>query len=244
MLSEIAAPWYFLQREALFGAAYGLGFFFGFFIAALLNQPEPTYARLGDALPFLGVRGGQAVAVFLVIFGWAWRVWGASYLSSAVVWSDDLETGALHVAGPYRFSRNPLYFGNVAIALGVGMLGPPAATGLVLIFKIILILALVDVEERSLAKRYGALYQAYAERVPRLIPNFLRKTGSPGSPHLTEGLRSELMTGGFVVAMLVGYVTQRPLSLPVAIVFAVSIAVALLFVRRKTRATEVARNLK
>ena len=52
------------------------------------------------------------------------------------------------------------------------------------------------------------------------------------------------MTGGFVVAMLDGYVTQRPLSLPVAIIFAVSIAVAMLFVRRKTRATEVARNLK
>jgi len=239
MVDEVAAPWFFRWRESLFGIAYGAGFFFGFFIAGSLHQMEPSYVRLGELLPVLGARGAQTLAVVLVAFGWAWRVWGASYLSSAVVWSDAVRTGTLHVEGPYRLTRNPLYFGNVAIALGVGMLGPPAVTGLVLIFNLVLILALVAVEERSLAKRYGSVYENYARSVPRLFPRFVPaqhlKTESATKPNLQQGLRSEVMTCGFVVAMLVGLVTARPLSLAVAIVFALSIAAGSVFTPREAR---------
>jgi protein-S-isoprenylcysteine O-methyltransferase Ste14 len=242
MVDEPATPWYFRRRATLFGVAYGAGFFFGFFIAGLLNQMEPSYARLGDALPVLGPRGAHLIAVLLVVFGWAWRVWGTSYLSGAVVWSDDLSTGALHVAGPYGLTRNPLYFGNIAIALGVGMLGPPSATGLVLIFNVLLILALVAVEERSLERRYGSVYQAYAHQVPRLFPRLwpsrrAQATEAAVAPDFMQGMRSEAMSGGFVVAMLVGYVTQRPLSLVVGLIFGLSIVVSSILTRDESRTT-------
>jgi len=233
MADPAATPWFFRHRETLFGFAYGGGFFLGFLIAGLVHQLDPTYARLGEALPWLGVRGGHALGLLLVIFGFAWRVWGAAYLSSSVVWSDFLETGAFHVGGPYRFTRNPLYFGNVAIALGIGMMGPPAVTGLVLIFNLILIVALIAAEERTLAARFGAAYEAYAARVPRLVPLFFRAAprDPAATPSLGQGLRSELMTGGFVLAMLVGFVTQHPLSLPVAAIYGASIVAATLFDR-------------
>jgi protein-S-isoprenylcysteine O-methyltransferase Ste14 len=233
MSDPAATPWFFRHREMVFGFAYGAGFFFGFLIAGFAGQLEPTYARLGDAVPWLGLRGGHATAVLLVIFGFAWRVWGAAYLSSSVVWWDFVETGALHVAGPYRFTRNPLYFGNVAIALGIGMLGPPAVTGLVLVLNLILIIALIAAEEQSLARRFGAAYAAYAARVPRLIPVFFRAAPPDpmARPSLAQGLRSEVMTGGFVCAMLVGFVTQQPLSWPVAAIYVASIVAATLFDR-------------
>jgi protein-S-isoprenylcysteine O-methyltransferase Ste14 len=211
-------PWYFRYRSSLFGAAYGGGFFFGYLITSLIangtNRPglmEPTFTQLGRLVPALGTRGALGSIFLAVTVGWLWRVWGASYLSSAVVWSPGVETGSLHVAGPYRFVRNPLYFGNLCWALALGAFGPPLVTALVVGGNWLLIEALIRSEEGSLEFSYGAGYARYAALVPRLLPLFLRSApASSERPAWTQGLRSEIWGLGFVLLTGYCFVTERP----------------------------------
>lgn len=73
--------------------------------------------------------------------------------------------------GPYRFVRNPIY---------TGMLGMLLATGLVVAKWVPLVLAIVlfivgtwiriRSEERLLRHAFGAEFEAYARKVPALIP--------------------------------------------------------------------------
>jgi protein-S-isoprenylcysteine O-methyltransferase Ste14 len=236
-LGTVQAPWYYRQRQLMIGLAYGCGFFFGYLIdgftapfwnqmvpnsnhAAAVVGAAPTYVLVGSIIPWLGVRGGLGVVLILVLVAWLWRVWGASYLSDTVIWSEDVRTGTLQVAGPYRFTRNPLYFGNLILALGMGMLAPPEGTILVVALNWLMVGLMIRVEEPPLLRAYGDAYRAYLQRVPRLFPVFFRSApATPAHPSLVAGLRSEIMIGAFVLAVLVGYLTQRPLSWPVLAVF-------------------------
>jgi protein-S-isoprenylcysteine O-methyltransferase Ste14 len=229
------SPWYFRQRQALFGAVYGLGFFFGFLGAGVIRHDfTSTYALLGSALPVVGAHAWLGIAVAITAFGWLWRAWGSSYLSGEIVWSEDLRAGGLRTGGPFRLTRNPLYFGNLFVALGFGMIGPPETTALVVLGNWIFDLILIRAEEPLLAKSYGAAYSTYRANVPALFPRLTPWRGGEESarPSLAEGLRSEVMMGGFVVAIAIGYFTQRPLSWPVWTVFVVAIVVNE-FVKRK-----------
>ncbi len=199
------------------------------YIGELLPTHGPSYAVLGEIAPWLGVRGGLGVAFALVLSAWFIRVWGASYLSDKVVWASNVRTEALQIAGPYRFTRNPLYFGNLILALGIGLLGSPGATIWVVALNWLMIALLIRVEEPPLLQTYGDAYRAYVERVPRLIPVFFRSAPSTGGrPSFAAGLRSEILTGGFVLAMLVGYLIQAPLSRPVLYIFSAGLVVHLI----------------
>jgi protein-S-isoprenylcysteine O-methyltransferase Ste14 len=48
------------------------------------------------------------------------RVWGSAYLGREVVHDHALHSEALRADGPYRHTRNPLYFGNALMAVGHG----------------------------------------------------------------------------------------------------------------------------
>ncbi|HKW44654.1 MAG TPA: isoprenylcysteine carboxylmethyltransferase family protein [Candidatus Eremiobacteraceae bacterium] len=200
----MSTPWDFRYRGILFGALYGLAFFLGFIIQSVLGgKSEPTYAVV--AMPFGdgGVRAGAWIATALCFAGFLIRWWGASYLTAGVVWSGDVVAGGVEVAGPFRFVRNPLYVGNLVIALGIGLAGPPAVTVLVIAFNVAYIRRLIDVEERFLALTQGESYDAYRKAVPRLVPRLhavsLGSSGRP--PAIVDGLLGELFTLGFAVGM-------------------------------------------
>jgi protein-S-isoprenylcysteine O-methyltransferase Ste14 len=77
---------------------------------------------------------------------------------------------ALITAGPYRFSRNPLYLGgNVLVFLGAALLlGSPAA-----VFVTIIHLPFMDLfirrEERQLERDFGEQWLEYRKRVRRWL---------------------------------------------------------------------------
>ena len=48
------------------------------------------------------------------------RVWGSAYLGRQVVHDHALHSEALRADGPYRHTRNPLYFGNALMAVPMG----------------------------------------------------------------------------------------------------------------------------
>lgn len=79
-------------------------------------------------------------------------------------------TPSLAVSGPFRFSRNPMYLGLVAIGSGVAV-----STGILpnLIWAFLLAIwlqaAYIGPEERFLRERLGSSFDDYSSRVPRWL---------------------------------------------------------------------------
>jgi protein-S-isoprenylcysteine O-methyltransferase Ste14 len=197
-------PWDFRYRGILFGVLYGVAFFLGFAMQSVAGGNfEPSYAVLGSPFGEAGVHAGAWIAVTLCFAGFLIRWWGSSYLTSGVVWSGDVVTGGVEVSGPFRYVRNPLYLGNLFIALGVGLAGPPAVTVLVVAFNIAFILRLIAVEERFLANAHGASYLTYRQAVPSLLPRLRPAFAerSARTPAVLDGFLGELFTLGFALGM-------------------------------------------
>lgn len=140
------------------------GFFmapFGFF---LLLAGRPTV--------FSYVAG-----TLLVFFGEAIRFWGVGYAGKTTR-KEKLEAPFLVTAGPYRFVRHPLYLGNAMTGLGgttmaVGSWSWPAALIFFTLFTLfygVVYGAIIPLEERFLAREFGARYEAYRAAVPQLFP--------------------------------------------------------------------------
>ena len=72
--------------------------------------------------------------------------------------------------GPFRWSRNPLYVGLLALYLGLGLL-VPTFWGLTLFPAAVLLLlwGAIRPEERFLHERFGVRYDDYARRVRRWL---------------------------------------------------------------------------
>jgi protein-S-isoprenylcysteine O-methyltransferase Ste14 len=71
-------------------------------------------------------------------------------------------------AGPYLYSRNPMMLGGWVAGVGLGLLiGSPAYLLLVGLFVLAGAVYVVALEERSLARRFGAPYDEYRRLTPR-----------------------------------------------------------------------------
>jgi protein-S-isoprenylcysteine O-methyltransferase Ste14 len=89
---------------------------------------------------------------------------------------------ALATSGPYRFTRNPLYLGSAILALG--LIAAANVWWLALLALALLAgiyLPVIRQEERFLAARFGPAFDAYAARVPRLLPRWPWPRAAPGS---------------------------------------------------------------
>lgn len=78
---------------------------------------------------------------------------------------------AFVAVGPYRWVRNPMYVGGLAVLLGFGLWH--RSPGMALFTAVVWAAAhlfVVAVEEPGLARRFGAGYDAYRERVRRWLP--------------------------------------------------------------------------
>ncbi|MEP9411472.1 MAG: isoprenylcysteine carboxylmethyltransferase family protein [Candidatus Brocadia sp.] len=74
--------------------------------------------------------------------------------------------------GIFAHCRNPLYFGNILILLGVGIAGNSLLFILFGIpFLLFAYLAIICAEENYLGKKFGQEFKDYCERVNRIIPN-------------------------------------------------------------------------
>lgn len=77
---------------------------------------------------------------------------------------------ALVTAGPYRFTRNPIYIGFVLVYFGLSIV-LTSVWILLLLVPVALILqrGVVLREEAYLERKFGEAYRAYTERVPRWL---------------------------------------------------------------------------
>lgn len=125
----------------------------GFLVAAL-------WAWLADPTP-----GSLAVGLPLGALGILIRAWAAGHLA---------KNERLATTGPYALVRNPLYAGTLVAAAGllVAARRPWLAPVFAAVFAF-LYLPVIEQEEQHLRKLFRD-YEAYAARVPLLVPNSFR----------------------------------------------------------------------
>ena len=119
------------------------------------------------------------------IVPWPWRVLGAAPLALGVLlnlWADRLfkqadttvkpfeKPRSFVVAGPFRFTRHPMYLGMTAILLGLCLLlGTITPFVVVPLFVLILSVVFIPAEERAMQERFDQEYRAYCQRVRRWL---------------------------------------------------------------------------
>jgi len=123
----------------------------------------------GDPVSPGGWRVPLGWALVLLFVGWnGWSLWLFSRHETGLL--PGQATQAIIEEGPFRFSRNPLYVGMLALYLGLALLAP-TLWGLVLFTAAVLLLlwGAIHPEERFLYERFGAPYEAYTRRVRRWL---------------------------------------------------------------------------
>ena len=222
-----ATRWEFENRAVILGVVFGVSFFLSSFDRrnAAVAVAEPLAARLhvdGDA----AARAVFALGAVIAALGAATRTWASAYLAADVVYAEQLKTASLVADGPYRFVRNPLYLGNVFLAIGMGAMA--SRFGFVLLNALMLLFSyrLILREEGELAAAQGAGYDAYRARVPRLFPSPTPLVPSAGRrPRWKNAFVAESWYWGFALAVAVFAAT-----LSVKLLFGIlAVSIAMLF---------------
>jgi hypothetical protein len=208
-VDERASPWWYRRRGTLLGVIYGAGFLFG---SLTVGGParEPAYVVWGERL------AGDAGAIALLwaafacaLLAWLLRASGTAYLRREVVFAADVQHDRLVVAGPFRYTRNPLYVGNLFLALAIALLAPPVGFAIIVLGNVVWAAAVAGEEARELAHHYGDAYAAFCAAVPAFVPR-LTPASVEGSVSVTPAWRSALLGEAFCLALAVAIV---PLAL-------------------------------
>lgn len=77
--------------------------------------------------------------------------------------------GELVTRGPYRFTRNPQYLGDIAILVGLAILANSELVALATLPALLLPILAPYAEEPWLEARFGAPYRHYLQSTPRFI---------------------------------------------------------------------------
>jgi protein-S-isoprenylcysteine O-methyltransferase Ste14 len=117
-------------------------------VAAFLWLSAPSPVSLAAGLP--------------VSLAGLWiRTWAAGHLEKNITLAE---------SGPYAWVRNPLYVGTLTVAAGFVIASRRWELGVLFAAVFLLIyLPVVELEEQHLEKLFPS-YQAYARRVPKLLP--------------------------------------------------------------------------
>lgn len=106
--------------------------------------------------------------------------------------------------GMYGLTRNPMYVGNVLIAVGISLFsGAPFAYFVVVPLFLFIYQAIVMTEENYLRGQFGKDYEDYCVRVPRFVPAFrgVRRAFGGMRYNWKRALRQDLST---IAALLLG----------------------------------------
>ncbi|PWN03973.1 isoprenylcysteine carboxylmethyltransferase family protein [Nocardioides silvaticus] len=139
--------------------AVGAPLLVGWLVTLLWDDP----VELGDwRVPV----GWALVLVFVVWNGWS--LWLFHRHETGLL--PGQATQAMIEEGPYRFSRNPLYVGMLALYLGLALLAP--SFWALVLFPVAVLLVrwgAIRPEEAFLRERFGASYDDYTRRVRRWL---------------------------------------------------------------------------
>lgn len=124
--------------------------------------------------------------------------------------TSELAAVALVTTGPFAWSRNPIYTGNLIIYFGVGLMSMGLFPWLLIggmAWFLLQYSLIIAYEEKYLATRFGSEYEAYRAEVNRFIPTLQSSRIARGSVSVLEGFPSERRTFQaelLVVGVLIG----------------------------------------
>src|SRR5271157_2993645 len=189
-----ASEFEFRQRFWIIGAIFCLAFFTynldhqhaGTAVTEWITRIGGTAATRTDYRLMFAVAALFAIAAALV------RTWGTAYLNSEVMIAMRVQTSRLVADGPYRYVRNPLYFGNILLAVGFGLMASRIGFFILVVGMIVFCYRLILREEAGIAASQGDSYRAYCAAVPRLWPaQRPRLPQAGGAPNWADGLMGE-----------------------------------------------------
>lgn len=137
--------------------------------AADLWPDDPVRVALdGTALDLIGhllvAIGAVLAAASQMHMGTSWRIGAA-----------EGRIGAMVMDGPFVFSRNPVFVGQMLLFTGLFCVFPSSIQGLLTVALFVAVHLQVRIEERVLARTIGAPYLAYKAEVNRWLGVTRRK---------------------------------------------------------------------
>ena len=238
-----ATDWEFRWRGLVIGLIFWAGF--SFYWVDHVNLVEATLAWLArqTGLTAAGqgmvARGIFILAAVLATLASLLRTWASSFLSKEVVHDSALHAQNLVADGPYRYTRNPLYLGNILLAIAFAPLasrsGSVFMTAAVVVFSYRLILR----EEAELEAQQGESFRRFCARVPRLLPALSPRVEAGGrKPDWVSGFAAESYFWAFAVALAAFAATLQVRVFILGIVVGIVCLVGLgwLATRRRARA--------
>ena len=206
-----ATNWEFRNRALIFGLIFGFAF------SAYFLDSQNSTAALANWLE--AARGIDANLIGRILFALAacllfgaalLRTWASSYLHSNVVYAAEVKTESLVAGGPYRHTRNPLYFANILMAIGMGMLMSRIGFFVAVLAMLIFCYRLILREESALETTQSAQYDPYRNAVPRLWPAFTPRTAAAGGQaSWSAGFKAEFWCWGCAVAVAAFAITLK-----------------------------------
>jgi protein-S-isoprenylcysteine O-methyltransferase Ste14 len=140
--------------------------------ALLLAYPGPIPVIDARLFPFQPWAPPLGLALVLVGLGYA--IWARLRLGGN--WSSDVtlkEGHELIVAGPYRWTRHPIYTGLLLAFAGTALAIGEWRGALALALVLFAFWRKIGLEEAMMRREFGAAYADYARRVRALIPLLL-----------------------------------------------------------------------
>jgi protein-S-isoprenylcysteine O-methyltransferase Ste14 len=178
----------FRARYVLHALVFVLGFLAPWNIWLRLDTVRSAWVLLAEKISLQGwstfsqaIVGLLVLSCILATAGAAARTWGAAYLGASTVHSASMHGDAVLADGPYRFVRNPLYLGTILHTFAVSLLMPPSGAVFCIIAIVLIQAALIFNEEPFLRRKLGPSYEAYASRVPRILPALKPQVNSTGA---------------------------------------------------------------
>ncbi len=139
---------------------YLIGLMLGFGIQWLL----PVQLVTTTYRPLLSIAGAAAILLGLSLGAWA----VITFRHAGTSPNPHKPTTAFTTAGPYRFTRNPMYLGLTLVSFGISLLGN-ALWPLLAVPVVVLLVdrSVITREEHYLEKKFGADYLGYKQRTRR-----------------------------------------------------------------------------
>lgn len=132
----------------------------------------------------------------IVLIGETIRIWSGGYLGGSLR-TRRVGGEFLVRSGPYSYTRNPLYLGNLLLSVGMAICFwafMPYLMVILLLFFFFQYYSIMKVEEEFLEEKFGEEYIGYRKSVPAFFPKRKRRQKNDMKFSLSRALRAERAT--------------------------------------------------